>query len=138
MAKGVKTYSASSIKIVLGAHIITGVAEETFVTIEPQSEGTTSESGAYGDVARALSLDKRHDITITLQQTSASNSAMTALYQLDQASNGDGTFPVLITDLRGKVIFNGEGWIPRMPSAEFAAALSEREWNLEAVGDLEL
>lgn len=136
--RNVRTYSAKSIKAVFGAHIITGVSEETFLTIEPQSEGTTSQSGAYGDTARSLSLDQRHDITITLQQTSDSNRALSGMYKLDQVSNGDGTFPVLITDLRGGVIFTGEGWIPRMPSGEFAAGLSDREWTIEAVGDFAL
>lgn len=138
MAKGLKTYSASAVKIVVGPHIITGVAADTFLNIEPQGDGTTSESGAYGDVARSLSLDKRHNITITLQQTSASNKALTALYNADQITEGDGVFPILVTDLRGGTVFSGEGWIPRMPAAEFSSAISSREWTIEAVGDFAL
>lgn len=138
MAKGLKTYSASSVKIVLGPHIVTGVATDTFLNIEPQGEGTTSESGAYGDVARALSLDKRHNITVTLQQTSASNKALTALYNADQITEGDGAFPVLVTDLRGGTLFSGEAWIPKLPAAEFGSQLSNREWVIEAVGEFAL
>lgn len=136
MGKEVKSYSASKVKIIVGPHLVTGVAPDTFVNIEPVSEGTVSESGAYGDVARAMSLDGRHNITITLQQTSSSNKALSALYQLDQATDGGGTVPVLITDLSGGTIFAGEGWIKKMPNAPFASGLSSREWPLEAVGKL--
>lgn len=136
MGKEVKSYSASKVKIIVGPHLITGVAADTFVNIEPVSEGTTSESGAYGDVARAMSLDDRHTITITLQQTSISNAALSALYQLDQATDGGGAIPILVTDLRGGTIFAGEGWIKKMANAGFASGISSREWPLEAVGKL--
>lgn len=135
MAKEVKSYAANQVKIIVGPHLITGVAPDTFVNIEPVTEGTVSEAGAYGDVARAMSLDDRHTITITLQQTSASNAALTGLHRLDQVTQGNGVVPVMVTDLRGGTLFSGQGWIKKMPAAGFASGLSNREWTLEGVGE---
>lgn len=131
----VKTYSPDRIKVIIGPTAMTGAADGTFVEIEPMTDGTTSEAGAYGEVARALSLDPRHTITVTLQQTSRFNDVLSALYQLDKVSGGDGTAPILITDLRGTTVFAGTCWVTKMATATYAKGLEAKEWPIEAVGE---
>lgn len=134
MAADVRTYSPDQVKVIVGPHAITGPGPETFVTIEEVSDGITSESGAYGDVARVVSTDTRHDITITLQQTSRSNDFLSALYARDRATGGDGTFPITVTDLRGGTLFAGVAWVVKRAPANFATGLETKEWPLQAVG----
>lgn len=130
-----KTYSPDRVKVIIGAAALTGAADGTFITIEQVGDGTTSESGAYGDIARAMDLDTRHTVTATLQQTSRFNDVLSAIYQLDRISGGDGVVPIAVTDLRGTTLFAGMCWVTKMATATFAKGLEAREWNIEAVGE---
>ena len=134
MANELQTYSPDRVKILVGPHIITGVADGTFIVIEQMTDGVTSEAGAYGDVARAMSLDPRHAITLTLQQTSKSNLVLTGLYEADRLSGGSGAVPVGVTDLRGTSLFAGTGWIVKKANATFSKGLETKEWRIEAIG----
>lgn len=135
MANEVKTYSPDQVKVIVGVAALSGFADGTFVDIEPLGDGVTSEAGADGEVARAMSLDPRHTITVTLQQTSRSNDVLSALHTADKISGGNGTVPVAVTDLRGTTIFGGTGWVVKKAKATFSKGLEAREWTIEAVGE---
>lgn len=131
-----KSYSPDKINITVGAHHVTGYADGTFVEIEPQGDGVTSVAGADGEVARAMSLDPRHQVTLTLMQTSASNTALSLLADADRVSGGDGAFPITVTDLRGQTLFGGTGWVTKKATAGFADTVDQtREWVIEAIGE---
>jgi len=129
-----KTYSPDQVKFIVGVHTVTGVADGTFIAIEPMGDGVTSEAGAYGDVARAMSLDPRHQITLTLQQTSRSNDVLSAIHDADRLSGGNGAVPVTLTDLRGSTLFAGTAWVVKKATATFSKGLEAKEWSIESVG----
>jgi hypothetical protein len=129
-----KTYSPDKIIIIVGALAVTGVADGTFVAIEPTGDGITSESGAYGEVARAVNLDPRHTITLTLQQTSPSNDVLSAFADADKLTGGNGSFPITVTDLRGTSLFAGTAWVTKKATATFSKGLEAKEWSLGSVG----
>ena len=132
MAGTVRTYSPDKVKIIVGVLALTGFADGTFVSVEQMTDGVTSQAGADGEVARAMSADKRMRVTITLQQTSASNDFLSAAYLADQASGGDIPLPIAITDLRGcSLFFASSAWVVKMPTAEFGKEIGTREWVLE-------
>ncbi|CAB3863403.1 DUF3277 family protein [Achromobacter sp. SD115] len=127
-----KTYAPGQVKIVMGAVALSGLAEDTFVTVAEIGEGITSVSGADGEVARSMSRDSRLRITVTLMQTSTSNALLTAMHQADKASDGQGALPVAVTDLRGKSLHAADSaWIVKMPDAGYAAKSGNREWVIE-------
>lgn len=128
----VKTYAPSRVKVVLGAIALSGLAEDTFVTVAEIGEGISSVSGVDGEVARAMSRDSRLRITVTLLQTSASNAHLSALHQADKATDGDGAVPVAVTDLRGKSLHAADSaWIVKNPEAGYGAKVGTREWVIE-------
>lgn len=130
----VRTYDPKKISIVIGAHIVSGYAEDTFASVEPTGDGTQAQSGADGEVARSLSNNMLHRLTLTLQQTSMSNNALSALLALDRASGGGGVVPLQIIDLRGSTLIAGsQAWIVQNPSVEFGAEVGDREWNIDFV-----
>lgn len=133
--KDIKTYSPDRIKLIIGAAVMSGAADGTFVTVEEMSDGVTSEAGAYGEVARAMSLDTRHTVTVTLQQTSKFNDVLSGIYQFDRVSGGNGAVPITLTDLRGTTLFVGTCWVRKMANATFAKGLEAKEWPIEAVGE---
>lgn len=130
----VRTYDPKRISIVIGSHIVSGYAEDTFLSIEPTGDGTQSTSGADGEVARSLSNNRLHRITLTLQQTSMSNNALSDLLALDRASGGGGIVPLQVRDLRGDSLFAAsQAWVVQNPTQEFGSEVGDREWNLDAV-----
>ena len=49
----VKTYNSRQVTISLGTHAVTGVADDSFIVIEPLGDGVSSKSGCDGEVASA-------------------------------------------------------------------------------------
>ncbi|MDQ6212366.1 phage structural protein [Achromobacter insolitus] len=128
----VNTYAPGQVKIVMGAVALSGLAEDTFVTVAEIGEGISSVAGVDGEVARAMSRDSRLRITVTLLQTSASNDLLTAMHQADKATDGNGAVPVAITDLRGRSLHAADSaWIVKTPDAGYAAKVGNREWVIE-------
>ncbi len=127
----VHTYDPNKVTVIVGGFPMTGYADGTFVEIEPMGDNATSQSGADGEVARAMGTDQRHSVKITLQQTSASNDILSSLRNLDRVSGGGAMFPVAITDLSGRTLFGAsQGWIAKMPNMGFGKELTNREWML--------
>lgn len=133
-----KTYSPDRISCTAGPYIISGYAEGTFINAEPLGDGVSSVSGADGETARAMSADRRWQVTLTLLQTSDSNKDLNSLANTDQASGGDGVFDLTLTDLRGDTVGGGKAWVVSKPSFAFSTDIENREWVLEVHGDFNL
>lgn len=128
----VHTYDPSRVIVTVAAATLSGFGEDTFVSIEEIGDGVTSTVGADGEVARAMSADRRCRVTITLQQTSAGNDILSALLAADRLGGGAGLFPIAVTDLRGRTVFSSsESWVVKNPTAEFGAEVGTREWTIE-------
>jgi len=127
----VRTYSPGKVVVTVAGQEINGFADGTFVQIERVSDGATSQAGADGEVARALSSDQRHRVTLTLQQTSPANTVLSTLADIDAMTCG-GTFPVTVQDLCGDSLFAAEqAWPVRKANVEYSNEVTTREWVLE-------
>ena len=85
MAGRVKTYNPKEITISLGTHIVTGYGEDSFVTIEANTDGITKKVGCDGEVVRSISPDHTYNISLTLLMTTGSmgrNLASTARFSI--------------------------------------------------------
>jgi len=130
----VRTYDPKRIVITIGSQNITGLAEDTFLSIEQTGDGTQSQAGADGEVARSISHNPLHRVTLTLQQTSLSNDFLSDLLKSDRASGGGGIVPLQINDLRGSSLFAAsQAWVVKWPNIENGAEVSDREWLIDAV-----
>lgn len=126
----VYTYNPKQIKIALGNHTVTGVAEDSFVAIEPNGDGTTVKVGCYGEVNRAISVNNAWNVRISLLQNSPTNEFLRNSYERDQ-EDGTGAFPILIRDLMGREKFSGEMcWVTRPAAWGRGRDSTNREWDL--------
>ncbi|MFI8570491.1 phage structural protein [Stenotrophomonas bentonitica] len=133
---GVKTYDSSQVIITFGPHIITGYAEDTFISVEEMGDGISSVVGANGEKARSMSQNRSLQVTLTLLQTSKSNDVLSAAAEFDRASHGQGALPMAITDLTGRtLIADASSWVVKKPNSEFGATVGTREWTLETSND---
>lgn len=132
MAGEVRTYNSARVLVLYGGVPLQGFAEGTFVEIAPMADRVTSKAGADGEVARSIVPDKRHTVTITLQQTSPSNDVLSASAHADELSGGGLPAPLLVQDLSGRTVFATDvAWVARAPSLTFSAESGEREWAFE-------
>ena len=133
----VKTYNPKKVTMAFGNHMARGYAEDSFVSIEPVGEGVTSQSGADGEVVRSVDPDRRFTVKITLQQTSSTNEFLKKMRNKD-LKNGNGTFPLNIKDLMGGEAFSAEyAWVKNDPAWGRGKSATDREWELECVGEFE-
>ena len=128
----VKTYDPKMIVITFGAVPISGYAEGTFVRVNRSGDAFSKSKGAGGDVERVNRNQGDFEVSVTLQQTSSSNSELSAILAADQVSNA-GVFPLTIKDLlTDKVLFFApQAWIRKDPEWEDGDELNSREWTFD-------
>lgn len=132
----VKTYDPRKVIVTWGAHVVTGYADDSFVTVEAAGEGITSVVGCDGEVARSMDPNKTSSVKISLMQTSSSNQYFNKMHKMDDLT-GMAMFPLTITDLRGGVLFFApEAWINKQAPITYGKATGNREWEF-STGDSE-
>ena len=107
------TYDPKQVVIIFGGVPITGYAEDSFVECTPAEEGFTRKVGADGEVVRSKSNNDCYDVTVTLLQTSLSNTALSAALITDRAT-GKGLLPLSITEISsGSEHFFPQAWVEK-------------------------
>lgn len=133
----VKTYNPKEVTVAFGNHIVTGFADDSFISIEQNGDGITKVVGCDGEIARSISPDGTYKVKISLLQTSGSNSVFQNAYLLDRET-GDGLQPLLIKDLKGGMVFSTDAaWVIKSVSRTYGNKQNNREWELET-GDADL
>lgn len=128
---GVKTYDPKMVVITFGAVPISGYAEGTFVRVNRSGDAFTKSKGAGGDIERVNRNQGDFEVSVTLQQTSSSNTELSAILAADQATNA-GVFPLTIKDMLGNTLFFApQAWIRKDPEWEDGDELNSREWTFD-------
>ena len=123
-----KTYDPKKIIIIFGARQLTGMSEDSIVSIAPNGDGLQTYVGADGDVARSLDPDATYEVTVSLNTTSNSNDYLSNVYNYDRET-GNGIAPLLIKDLAGTTLFSApEAWVSNMPEASRGLTVDTQEW----------
>lgn len=131
MADAIKTYNPKEVVVACGTHIVSGYADDSFISIEPNGDGITKKVGCDGEIARSISPDNTYKVKITLLQNSDSNSFFSNIADYDRAT-GNGLFPVLIKDLRGGLLFATEAaWVIKKSPANRGKETNNREWEID-------
>lgn len=137
MTGKIKTYNPKEVIASFGSHIISGYADDTFITIEPNGDGITKKVGCDGEIVRAVSPDNTFKVKFTLLQTSDSNSYLSQSVDRDRET-GDGMEPLLIKDLKGGLLFSTEAaWPIKKAAVTRGKESNNREWELDT-GDATL
>lgn len=130
----VTTYNPKKVSCALGTHIVSGCADDSFISIEPAGDGTSYVVGADGEIARSIDPSNVYTVKLALLQASSTNSYLQKMYDKDK-KDGTGTFSVNIADLLGNEKFTGSvAWVTKPASWARGKAQSNREWEI-AVGE---
>lgn len=111
---------------------IEGFAEDDWIDIEYDTEGSQDQIGADGRVVRYTSHDQRATVTFSLTPGSPSNKILSTMYNAGRHTpNSIGVGPILIRDKEGLTVYAGtESWIQSLPKMTIGQKLSNREWKI--------
>jgi hypothetical protein len=130
-AGDVRTYDPKLVIFVCGSHAVSGLDEDSFITVEKLGEGITTKVGCDGEASRSLDPNTLYRVTAKLLQTSQSNSWFQNQYNLD-FSTGRGTFPVSVSDLSGTLLFSADiAWVTNPAKREYGRVSGSREWVID-------
>jgi len=134
---GINTYDPKLVTMAFGNHIVTGYADDSFITIDPSGDGVTKKVGCDGEIVRSISPDDTFTVKLSVLQSSDTNSFLQQKLALDRKT-GDGMFPILIKDLKGGMVFSAEAaWPIRPASRGYGKESTNREWEIHTgSGDL--
>jgi len=132
------TFSPNDVTIVVTqtstgmAHILGGFTEDAIVTVDRNAETFTLYTGADNSNTRIFNSNTAGKITVSLQQTSASNDFMMGLYEQDRA-NLKGLFSISVMDNSGRSkYFAEEAYIGVVPNSAFSNSMQMRDWVIHA------
>lgn len=134
------TYAPNQITVVISqessgiAHIVSGYSEDSIVSIERNAETFTMYTGADNTSTRVYNANTSATITLSLQQTSASNDILSLLYEADAASlNSDTMFSIQVKDNSGRSnYFSDDAYIGVVPNSGFSNSMNTRDWVIHA------
>lgn len=131
MSSKIKTYNPKEVTVAAGNHIVTGFADDSFISIEANGDGISKKVGCDGEIVRSVSPDNTYKIKISLLQTSDSNTFFSNKVDQDR-DTGDGMFALLIKDLKGGLVFSTEtAWCTKKASVTRGKESNNREWEIE-------
>ena len=124
------TYSPSDVSILIAGHEISGLADGTFVTIEPEEKFFETKRNADGSMSRTLKRTQPYKLVLSITQTSPSNDYLNLLLNLDKTF-ADAVVPAYIKDWSsGTSILIAQIWIDSLPQIVYANGMEMREWEL--------
>jgi hypothetical protein len=126
-----RTYDPDKVIVTFGGVPIGGYAEGTFISVKANSDLYTKKVGADGEIARGRKHNNTHNVTLTLMQTSASNTYLQTIENMDRLANM-GIRPLVITDLSGGSLHSWpQAWINKDPDADYGDDVGSRAWAFE-------
>lgn len=127
----VRTYDPKLVTVTFGPIILEGYMDGTFVSMAQNGDNFEKSKGADGEIDRVNKNSNDWSITVTLKQTSPSNTQLSAQAAADKLAN-TGKFPLTITDLGGtSLFFAQDSWIGKEPDSEYSDTISSREWRFD-------
>lgn len=131
MAQEVALYDPKETSVTVNAFPISGFADDTFISVVMDNDAFSDSAGADGEVVRTKTNDSRATVTITLQQTSQSNSVLSTLHNADLLANGTGVFAFQVNDQVGATIINApRAWIVKLPDVGRAKTPQSVAWQI--------
>lgn len=130
-----REYNPKEISLIVGLtnHLVSGFHEGAFLSIEYDVDNFKDLVGADGEGVRVNTNNFAAKITITLLQTSLSNSVLSILSNADRKL-GKSAFPLTMKDNLGSTVnFAAQVWVMKMPTQSYDTTPSPRVWVLRTL-----
>lgn len=123
------TYDPANVVVTWGSLTLSGFAPETFANVERAEDAVVTTVGADGFGCHTINRNRSGTVTVTLMQSSLTNSALSRLANLDEQT-GDVSYPLVVKDIRSDATLcvAHASKIKKMPASSFGKELGTREW----------
>lgn len=123
------TYDPASVIVTWGSLTLSGFAPDTFANVERAEDAVVTTVGADGFGCHVINRNRSGTVTVTLMQSSLTNSALSRLANLDEQT-GDVSYPLVVKDIRSDATLcvAHASKIKKMPASSFGKELGTREW----------
>ena len=126
----VSTYNPKKVTCALGRHIVTGYADDSFITIDDAGDGTSYVVGCDGEVARSIDPNNAKVLKLVVLQGSPTNTYLENMLKKDK-DDGGGTFSVSINDIVGGERFSASiAWATKRATWTRGKTNNNREWEI--------
>jgi|SRR5690625_29804 len=133
------TYFPEAVSIIIGndqfSHVVSGVAEGTFITVARETPATQLVIGGDMSAMRVRRKNRASTVTVTLMQGSDSNDVFSQILKNDEdAMNNDWLFHLTIKDGSGRsVFFSPQAYIANMPDISYGTEGDNRDWVIQCI-----
>lgn len=137
MADCLGIYSPSEVTLLLaGIYEVDGYASDSSISFTKNTSYYSSNVGSNGSVERVHSADRTYTLEVSLAQTSPSNTVLTALASLDDASKSM-VFPIYAKDSSGQSLFTAAWcYITDPPTASYTGSIETRVWRINCTSTI--
>lgn len=127
----IQTYSPGEVDLFLAIlYQVEDYSPDSLISISKDENYYNTIKGATGGIERVRVEDNTHTLTISLSQTSPTNTILNALATLDRYS-GNGFFPIFAKDASGQSLFIASScWIESPPEASYTGSVETRVWTI--------
>lgn len=123
----IKTINIKDRQVIWGPVIMHGFADD-MVEVEQPEDDVEVVVGADGEVTHSLMQARHARITVTLKQSSLTNTELSAYREADRLS-GAGIFPFTVRDGSGTTLFFAPAArIIKAPNIKFAKSVQDNQW----------
>lgn len=134
-----KTFDPSQLTVTITSptlsHIVTGFAKDTFVSVAFDEDMFNDDNDANGLLIRYKINNYNAKFTLTLNQASPTNSALSTLMNLDRSIGMGGAFALMIKDNNGDTLITSPySYILTPPTVDFGTTANDRTWIIR-MGD---
>lgn len=137
MSENLNIYSPNDVVVVLTrgdgfAHTVGGYSEDAMVSVEPAAEAFTLFTSADNKSTLCFNPNNSATVMLTLNQTSASNDILSALYEEFRLTKSPNKFfAVMVRDLNGRSLYEcSQAFIGKRPNGSFASTMQNRDWTI--------
>lgn len=126
-----RTYVPSGVNLSILGIDVDGFPDGTFITITPQNQTFTFRSALDGSTMAVKSTHQEYKITITLEQTSASNDWLQILHDIKKSMPVAIQTPIMINDKSGSTTFFAtDCWLSNEVTSNFSNGIENVQWEI--------
>ena len=123
----IKTINIKALQVIWGPVIMHGFADD-IVSVEQPEDDVEVVEGADGEVTHNLKQTRHAKITVTLKQSSLTNTELSA-YRIADRLSGAGIFPFTVRDGSGTTLFFAPAArIIKAPNIDYGKTVKDRQW----------
>lgn len=134
------SYAPSEVVVVISkpdigfTHQVVGMAEDSFIQIERDTDSWTLTTGSDGMPTRTHSINDSGKVTLDILAVSVSNDIMGALWSRDrQFKNNSGLFSIIVKDNSGRSLARSDqAFISNLPAQTFGSSSGTNQWVINA------